>query len=75
MPLSAVTMMQSLSDFSHFKAFYSSLVKLALEGLDCLRILEISVMRSSTSLGFKLWHATSMTVIYSLLGCLGLLQS
>ena len=75
-PLSAVKMMQSLSDFSCFMAFHSSLLKLPLGGLDCLRILDISALSSSASVGLRLWQATSIAVMYSLYGgSLGLLQN
>ena len=67
-PLSAVKMMWSLSHFSCFMAFPSSLVKLALGGLDCLRILDISALSSSASVGLILWQATSIAVMYSLYG-------
>ena len=65
-PLSAVKMMWSLSDLSCLMAFHSSLVKLGLRGFDYLRILDISALSSSTSVGFRLWHATSIAIIYSL---------
>ena len=53
----------------------SSLVKLDLGGFGCLRILELPALSSSTSVGFTLWHASSIAVIYSRQGSLGLQQS
>ena len=61
-------MMQSPSDFNSFMALNSSLVKLALDVLDWLRILEISALNSSASVGLRPWQAISVTVIYSLYG-------
>ena len=49
-------------------ALHSSLDMLALDGLACLRTLSMSALNSSASVGLRLWHATSITVIYSSYG-------
>ena len=60
--------MQSLSDFNSLMALHSSLDMLALNGLACLRTLAMSDLSSSASLGFRLWHASSIAAIYSWYG-------
>ena len=65
-PLSAVKMMWLPSDFNSLMALNSSLVKLALSVLDCLRTLEISAFNSSASVGLRLWQAILIAAMYSL---------
>ena len=65
-PFSAVEMMWSPSDFNSFMTLHSTLVKLALGVFNCLRILEISALNSSASVGLRFWQAISIAVMYSL---------
>ena len=64
----AVNTRQSLSVLSSLMAFHSSFEMLGLDGLACFKILAMTALNSSASDGFRLWHATSTAVIYSLKG-------